>query len=789
MEDFFLEQIYNFVDDFSKLLNDDNYISKKQTDSLLDKYSDITKLFYKYPKYDDAKYKKASIILNNAYKMVRIRNEQYIAKKLRQEEKYFDEMFKDIDSNIVLDEEQRRAILIDEDYSLIIAGAGSGKTTTMVAKVKYLIEKKKVNPTNIILLSYTNMSVDDLNRQLNTQFHLNVEALTFHKLGRRVLNSTSAVPFQIIDDGGIYHLLCEYFLEKVFTNKSVLKKYTKYFSKYLVLDDYCMNYSSYDDYYKHYMDLKYDACKENLKEEIKKRINNRTASHKTINGESVKSDGEVKIANYLYTHGINYGYEKTYPYLCRKPYKPDFTIENDDMPIFVEYYGPTILKNNGTWQSYNEQYQKTIELKRNTHNVNNTDLVELYGRYEDKRYFLEELSKELDKRNIVKRKRSEKEIFYRLLETSKSYKYAGLIRLLLNCINLFKEKRYTKDEFRKIIENCSNDTLKNQLVLFKDAYSYYEQKRKELNRIDFNDMIYGAYENVEKFKEYRKRLKYDYIIIDEYQDISYQRYRLAKKISDLFSAKIVAVGDDWQTIYSFSGSNIDLFTKFDEAMGYSEEIQITNTYRNSQELIDLAGEFILQNDFQISKKLHSNKHIEKPVKLVQYNYGETEFDLPSKLEELLKKIYSLNPNDNILLLVRFGFELELLLQSKLFYKNRLDDSKIICKAIPDAKIDILTVHKSKGLGYDRVIILNGLDSKYGFPSQISDEVLVKYLRGDYDDRNEFKELIEYPEERRLFYVAMTRTKNELYIMIPTSYKYRSDFIKEIECNENVVLNY
>lgn len=786
MREFFLEQVYNFVDDFYALLRLDKYISKKETDLFFDKYSDITKLVKKYERKNDDKFKKFYLIINHGYEMIKIKNEEYITQHLKIEKEYFDNMFKSVDPKIVLDEEQRRAILIDEDYSLIVAGAGSGKTTTMAAKVKYLIEKKKINPNNIILLSFTNMSVNDLNNLLNNKFNLNVSVLTFHKLGMKFLRTELGVYYTIIGDGGMVSILKNYFLDVVFKNKKILQEYMNCFSKYLNLEDECLNYDDYDKYYNWYMDKKYNECKDNLKDEIDRRIKNRNYHYITINGERVKSNGELQIANYLYKHCINYKYEEPYPYKTpgNSKYKPDFTVYNDEMPIYVEYYGPTILKNDGTYVSSTNDYQKQIPIKQKTHFQNHTDLIELYGRYENKSSYLPELSKALRERNVNKRIRTDKEIFYQLLETGKSYQYIKLINLFMVSIKVFKEKGYSTKDFDKLIQACTDELIKKQLYYFKDVYDFYEESKRNEHKIDFQDMIHDAYDNLEIIKENRKNLKYDYVIIDEYQDISFQRYSFTKRISDLFGSKIVAVGDDWQTIYSFSGSDIDLFTRFDEIMGYSEEVQITNTYRNSQELIDLAGDFILQNSYQIEKQLHSSKHLDKPVKLVKYDYNNHENKLPEKLVELLIKIYHNHPNDNILLLVRYNSELDFLLESKLFYKNRFDDAKIICKAIPNARIDLLTIHKSKGLGYDRVILLNGINGLYGLPSQICDEPIIKYLKGNYND-NEVREIIEYPEERRLFYVALTRTKNELYIMIPGLYEYRSDFIKEIECSDNV----
>ena len=114
-------------------------------------------------------------------------------------------------------------------------------------------------------------------------------------------------------------------------------------------------------------------------------------------------------------------------------------------------------------------------------------------------------------------------------------------------------------------------------------------------------------------------LHFKYIIVDEYQDISRQRFDLTKALSEVTDAKIIAVGDDWQSIYAFSGSDITLFTKFAEKMGYAKMLKIVRTYRNSQEVIDIAGNFIQKNSAQIKKQLISPKTIEDPVIIYTYD--------------------------------------------------------------------------------------------------------------------------------------------------------------------------
>ncbi len=775
------EQMEKCIQDFYRFYNLDQYISKKNLDAFIAGYEELIGHLKEYYTKENELYKKIWLIYKNGQDMINIKNRKYVERHMKEDKEYFDHLFDQVDSSILLDEEQRKAILIDEDYSLIIAGAGSGKTTTMAAKVKYLIEKKKVDPKQIILLSYTKKACEELDLLLNEKFKLNVEVVTFHKLGMNFIKRIFNRPVEVIGDSGVYAILSDYFTEVIFKNKALLKEYQNCFGEFLRLEDFCFSYETYEDYYEKYIEYRINHC-EDIKTTIKRRIQSRQKRFHTINGEYVKSEGEVQIANYLYKRGIPYEYEALYPYSVGylHSYHPDFTIHDGDASIYVEYYGLAKLGSDGSIISNEKEYAQNILDKRKVHQENKTDCIELFGRYENKDYFLPCLSLELKKRDIPRFEKSDEEIYRRLLETGKSSPYYGLISFLAEFLHLFKDYNYQLKDFEYFKNSAKDDMVKRQLRLVEHAYLYYEKHLHGQNKIDFSDMINYAYYHISQVKSKDVLSPYAYIIIDEYQDISSGRHQFMKKLSDLFQAKIVAVGDDWQTIFSFSGSNIQLFTHFYELMGYGEVIKITNTYRNSQELINLAGEFIGKNNEQIEKSLKSKKHLEHPVEIVNYDYSKEKDNLAETLSHVIGTIYEQNPQDKILLLIRFNEELEGLLDSKLFYKRTKGESEIVCKKYPKAKVDLLTVHKAKGLGYDQVILLNGLNLVKGFPSQMKDHDLIKLIKQENEN-----EPIKWAEERRLFYVAMTRTKNKLYILAPIDREYRSDFIKEIETSEYV----
>ena len=774
MKSYLETNIQNCIKEFNLLFNQDNYISKKVFDKFLDKYSDTFNLVLKEKQeLVSDNYKKIIQIMDNGYRMVDNYNKKYTERKLIEYKDYFDNMFKNIDSNILLDNEQRKAIITDEDYSLVIAGAGSGKTTTMAAKVKYLIEKKNVKPNKIILLAFTNKAASELDSRINNDFKLGVEVLTFHKLGMNFIRKLFDSPVKIIGEGRMYEIITKYIKEIVFPNKILLKELLELFSKYVSFDERSLEFDSFDDYFRYYADKVYDKNKDNLKGYITDRIKYRKKNYKTINGEYVKSFAEVDIANFLFINGINYNYEKTYPYKVSNnhSYIPDFTLNLFDKELYIEYYGLTTYQSDSNFTVDDISfYNKLIEKKRQLHDKYKTDLIELYSSYKSNTNYIKELKEEINKRNIVLTPLSNTEIFYRLIYTAQDVHFIKFAHLMMVFISHFKEKGYSLNDFDELINKTNDEKIKKQLKFISKIYNYYQHEIHYNYEIDFQDMINYAYRGMEKVKNKYKYLTYDYLIIDEYQDISKQRYNFAKRLSDLFNAKIVAVGDDWQSIFAFSGSDVELFTKFYDLMGYAEIIKITKTYRNSQELIDVAGDFVSKNTLQFQKRLLSDKHMRHPIEIVYYDEDSTNYNKAYALEHIIASIYNNNPNNKILLLGRYKDDIEEFIDSGLFKYGKHD--QIICKKY-NAYIEFLTVHASKGLGYDQVILLNAKNALRGFPSQIKDEEIIKIL-------NEEKvEVVEYPEERRLFYVAITRTKNKLYILCPYEFNKRSDFIKEI----------
>lgn len=256
-----------------------------------------------------------------------------------------------------------------------------------------------------------------------------------------------------------------------------------------------------------------------------------------------------------------------------------------------------------------------------------------------------------------------------------------------------------------------------------DIYMIYENELKSLGKIDFDDMIIKA---IDKVKD--ANLPYKYIIIDEFQDTSQVRYDLIREIIKYTNSKVFVVGDDWQSIYRFSGCNLNLFINFNKYFSNTKYYYLKYTYRNSNELIHVSSSFIMKNKKQLKKNIESSKNLEKPV-VITFNYS-------------LDEVIDIIGNDKVLVLGRNNADIK-----DVNWENKL------------------TIHRSKGLEEENVILVNS-DS---IPSRVPNERILRHVLND-------KDYILYEEERRLFYVALTRTKEKIYIMVNNSV---SPFVKEL----------
>lgn len=335
----------------------------------------------------------------------------------------------------------------------------------------------------------------------------------------------------------------------------------------------------------------------------------------------------------------------------------------------------------------------------------------------------------------------------------------GMIELFETLINLIKSNGYDIPTVRRLnlggIYVQPNSTL---LSLLEPIFSAYCTYLTEHDEIDFNDMINLATQYVQDGKYTNP---YKYVIVDEYQDISKARFNLLHSLRKSRDFELFCVGDDWQSIYRFAGSDISFILNFEKYWGATEISKIETTYRFSQKLIEISSGFIIQNPVQIRKNIRGKTDAGFPLGEIS---GYTE---KYAIEFMTKKLDDL-PNGSIVFFIgRYSFDAKILNESDRisFCYNNVDGIvKVLYRNRPDLKMSFITAHKSKGLQADYVFIINNKKSRIGFPSKIQDAPILNLLLDNCDQ-------FPHSEERRLFYVALTRAKKKAYLMTTSGKLY------------------
>lgn len=659
-----------------------------------------------------------------------------------------------------LDEQQQRAVLTNEDNTLIVAGAGCGKTMTITAKIDYLTNVLGADPKEILILAFNRKAARELTERLKTK-GIAVEAQTFHSLGLKIIIEAEKQKPKVDDQDILSKVIREYTIQNVSGDAKKCAELLSFFGlySYILTDE--SNYRVIGEMYEHNRGFDFES--------MRFKYQRNTTSPESLKGERMRSIEETVIANFLFLHGVNYEYEKLYPHAggdYRRNYTPDFYLPDYD--IWLEHFG--VNENNQVpWLSEFEgrKYVEEMKWKRETHRANNTRLIESYSYWKKNGRFIENLDKLLRENGVSYKKIDERKIYevlYLNRETA-DRTLQEMQKLLHTFISLVKEN--SDLTYEKLIEKARGMTgdMKTRTAYFleiaKSISQEYEKRLEKAQTIDFQDMISRATDSVIKGK-YCPECKY--IIIDEFQDISCGRYQLIKAIREKRLANLFCVGDDWQSIYRFTGCDVAYLSQFEKYFGYSKVLKIERTYRNSQELIDVVGPFIMANPNQIKKDMKSSKHESVPVRIWLHEYEQTEVALNKCIEEIARDY---GENSSILLLARNNADLAFLDESKLWKKV---DSTLVFQPHATLSISAATVHSSKGSEADNVIVVNASNRLIGFPNKMADDPIMSLVLAGNDG-------FAYAEERRLFYVALTRTRHRSYVLVPESEP--SEFVRDI----------
>lgn len=680
-------------------------------------------------------------------RLVKQHNEGIITFLLDTHKEFFDHCLK-----YPLDKQQRRSIVSGEENCLVVSSAGSGKTSSIVGKVKYLTEIKKINPQNILLISYTNKAAAELTERMGIA---GLRGYTFHKLALDIIGQTTGQKPSIYENTDalfvkIYHELLN---DKKF-KKSVI--------------EYFIDYQTPEKEW----EKRKNERRQQLSEQKEVRLK---ATFPDMDGKTVyvRSEQEQKICFALSSLSVKFRYEEPYEHPLvdemHSQYKPDFSIYfeqgGETKRIYLEHFGVDehglvpiwFAKDRGiTYEEANQKYNDGITWKKAAHEKFGTKLLTTSSadfHYSDIR---EKLKTLLEKADVSIQEKTDAELYDMVLPPNSKHEKA-FIRLVVTFVTLIKSSCKSVDEVLRQTKNAGDERstfiIKN---IFQPVYKRYIEELANINQIDFTDAILQATDICRSSHP----VKYDYIIVDEFQDISVDRYNFLKVLREGNPpAKLYCVGDDWQSIYRFSGSDMALFNQFSDYFGQTEINKIETTYRFGEPLVSLSSQFIQRNEAQIKKNIHPfNPQVKTELQFCDYERR----DYCNVIGQLVASI----PLDkSVFLLGRYSFDDYYL---SFMYKSVKEGNRFFY-IIGDRKIEFLTVHKSKGLEADYVIILQCNKDTYGFPSLVSDDPVLNYVLTKSDQ-------YPYGEERRLFYVAITRAKVKTYILYDR--RFPSVFVDE-----------
>jgi len=660
-----------------------------------------------------------------------------------------------------LNEKQREAVVSESKRILVLAGAGSGKTQTLLQKLIYLIEEKEVNPANILAITFTKNAANEMLDRLiitadDTEEYVEIladknktakqkdaERYFFRKkykwIDHLTLRTFHSLCYSIIRNFGVNEFDNKFkIISDTKATDNELARYSALETSFEVIHKILIENCQVNKYLldlKRYI-LDYMIDRIHIDKYRRSTLPKDGKFYTTLNGTKVRSKSEQYIADWLYRHSIKFEYE---PNVNFKDFdfRPDFFVPEAN--LYIEHLSDK------SHPTKNKEQQFTIAnkllVKTYEHQTKNTAVFNLVldrivrGRLPSDYHYTTALSFEEEFNSYHK-------------------EIKDFLRQTMRIIDMIKVENRVSGEVLNKSKKDQHERVRDFYKLTIPIVDKYKLYCTNKSYLDFNDMITRTISLFKNYKEIaaKYRSKFEYILVDEFQDVNNLQVELIKLLLTNTN-QLFCVGDDWQSIYGFRGSNIDYIINFSNHFNNSETIKLSMNYRSTQHIVGASNEVIKHNKLKVDKEVKSNK---KSSSKIHVFAGKDETE---NIEYVLKQVKLLKEKgylkEDILFLYR---------RSKMYspYFERFRQERIFVSA--------KTIHASKGLEAKAVFIIGLTQGGGGFPDIWMEDRIYQVIKKSNHDL-----LLE--EERRLFYVAITRAKDDLFLI--TEKGNESSFLKEI----------
>ena len=648
-------------------------------------------------------------------------NEAFVKGELARSHDLFDEI-----EEWPLTDEQRRAVVIDGRRNLVVAAAGSGKTSVLVAKAGWLVQRGFRKPSELLLLAFGRDAKKEMQdrvcKRLDTATARGITVSTFHGLGTAIIGHAEGkrptLAATAEDNQALLDLL-DRIVKDLLADGSLSANVIEWFQDQFAPYESIHEFSSWGAYYDYI----------------------RRYGIRSLRGEKVKSFEECEIANFLHLRGVAYKYEAPYEYSTataeRRQYNPDFHLP--DHGIYIEHFGLDAAGNTASFVD-REEYLRDMAWKRQVHAENGTILVETFSHERQGGRLIRNLVRKLAAHGVTLASIPPDRVFAILNEQRRLRPFT---QLLATFLQHFKGSRLSFHEVaERVRARGGGRRAEAFLQVFRPLYERYQETLSRAGEIDFHDMINRATDHLEAG---RCRSPFGYILVDEFQDISPSRARLLQALLDSSpGVQLFAVGDDWQAIHRFAGADIAVMREFEQRFGRCEEIKLETTFRCSDRIASVATKFVLRNPSQIRKGVRACRKIDRPAVQVGLPGDNGNSPLKEALDRIADDAARHEAESKVLLMGRYQH----------LRPNHLGSLE---KQYPGLRFSYKTVHAAKGAGADYAVVRGMCAGSYGFPAEIEDDPLLESVLTA-------PEAHPNAEERRVFYVALTRARRMVFLL-------------------------